>query len=82
MSATKLLSHIHGVRNPVINRNVDVQIARNVDVQIAYCHVFRRWPEVWKCGKRGVCAVCGDCVVVFVCIGGGGRDQHVVAFGF
>lgn len=37
---------------------------------------------MWKCGKRGVCVVCGDCVVVFVCIGGGGRDQHVVAFGF
>lgn len=36
---------------------------------------------MWKCGKRGVCAVCGDCVVVFACIGGGG-GQHVVAFGF
>lgn len=37
---------------------------------------------MWKCGKRGVCAVC--VVTVWLCLHvlGGGGDQHVVAFGF
>lgn len=38
---------------------------------------------MWKCGKRGVCVVCVVTVWLCLCVlGGGGGDQHVVAFGF